>query len=226
MMMKLEKRSYGGKLFRPTPKSYVDENGELLIVATPWGARIAAEKAVEEISSFFLSARDDQEVTSPFDVLTGLSAAENNLRTSVLFANSAIYKEENADEYATGAELFALGRINDFIFWAQVGNPSVLLKRQNQPLVALGGTNDLSLDYSKDKLLPPIPGELLGIEPTINVRYNNLKLHPGDRIFLVSHSSLEQPTFLVENPSLDAITQTLTQVEPDQPHWVGEISFS
>ncbi|MBC85762.1 MAG: hypothetical protein CL677_01175 [Bdellovibrionaceae bacterium] len=223
--MKLEKRSYAGKLFRPTPEIFVDPNGELIIVATPWGTRTSAERAVDEISSFYLSAKDDQDVTSPFDLLTSLSPMENNLRTSILFANQAIYQEDNTNEYVSGSELFVAGKDGDFFFWSQVGNPSLLLKRVGRPLIALSGATDLGLDYSKEVLLPPIPSELVGLEPTINVRYYNLKLHPGDRIFLLSNSSLEQPSLLLEEPSIDELSRTLSRVDGNQPHWVGEISF-
>ncbi|MEZ4872857.1 MAG: hypothetical protein R2827_11605 [Bdellovibrionales bacterium] len=203
----------------------MDDNGDLIIVATPWGTRSSAEKAIEEISSFFLAAKDDQEITSPFDILTCLSVPENHLRTSVLFANQAIYKEENLAEYTTGTELFVCAKQDDFFFWSQVGNPSIILKRKGRPLIALGGTSDLSLDYSFEQNLSPLPSELLGIEPTLNVRYHNLIIHPEDRILLLSHSSLEQPVLLLDNPTIDEVSRTLAQMDADQPHWVAEINF-
>ena len=76
--MPIQERSYGGKLFRPTPETHIEEDGSFGVIATPWGSRGAAKRTIEILTDYILSARHDMEATSPFQKLTCLSALANN----------------------------------------------------------------------------------------------------------------------------------------------------
>src|SRR5688572_90445 len=131
--MKITERSYGGKIFRPRPEIHLSPGGDLLIVATPWGPRSSAKKAIQVIQDHLQSARSDQEATSPFSHLTCLSPLANSLRAGIKLANDVIYSEDNKNEYISGVELFVFSRRGAEAVWAQVGFPAAYLDRLQRP---------------------------------------------------------------------------------------------
>src|SRR5580700_8765484 len=102
--MNLKERSYSGTMFRPAPEIYIEEDGSIGIIATPWGSRQAAKKIIDVLKDYILSARQDMEATSPFQLLTCLTPLANNLRVGVMLANDLLYREDNKAEYTTGVE--------------------------------------------------------------------------------------------------------------------------
>ena len=133
--MSFDQRSYSGKVFRPTPELSIQEDGSFGVIATPWGPRDGAKKAVELLTDYVLSARQDMEATSPFQKLTCLSPLANSLRAGLMMANDTLYREENKAEYTTGCEILvfahAEGELNIFN-WGNYTSPEMIKKFEDK----------------------------------------------------------------------------------------------
>lgn len=223
MAFEFEQRPYSGKNFRPRPEIHLDSEAKLLIVATPWGPRTTARKVIDRMLEYFLNAKQDREATSPFERLSCLSDAANNLRTAAFLANEMIYREENQDEYRTGVELFTASFEDNEFVWLQTGNPQILLARKNRHMLSLGTYVDLAFDLSERELLPALPNQLLGLDSTLNLTINSFRAQDDDQIILLSHSSVPKTVYNLKESeiSLDSLSRALAHTQPDVAYWLG-----
>jgi hypothetical protein len=239
MDLKFEERPYAGNSFRPQPEIHLDPQTQLLIVATPWGARSAATKVIGRMTDYLSLARTDNEATSPFERLSCLSTQANNLRVAALLANEVLYREDNQTEYKSGVELFAALVDEGELVWLQAGNPQILLSRKGRTLLPLGSQIDLSYDLSEGaELLPALPAQLLGLDVSLNLNINSFRARVGDQLVLLSHSQM--PDFLFtqnlgvttgasdsqENKplSLEPLSRALARACPNLAFWLGILS--
>jgi hypothetical protein len=222
--MALVERSYSGQIFRPRPEIHMEGNGQLLIIATPWGPRSSAKKAIQIIQDYFLSSQQDREATSPFAKLTCLSPLANDLRIAIKLANDSIYNEENKNEFISGLELMALARNENEAVWAQIGYPYVLLDRPQHSLLPLGTQQDMSIELTRGpKAMAPLPHKLLGLDKTSDFAIESFRSTQHDRFIFVSRSGLP-PDVQKLSPAernLDSISQLLAQDDADLPFWLG-----
>lgn len=224
--MELVSRSYSGNLFRPKPEVYCERDGMLCIVATPWGPRSAARKVVQTIQDFFLSAKADQEVTSPFQTLTCISPLANNLRVAIMLANDVIHREDNRNEYTAGVEVFACARSKHEVVWTQIGQPHVLLDRKNLPIVTLSSSLDSAFDFSQgQRWLSPLPSMLLGTDPTSNFQIRAFRPQKDDRLLLASRSLLPNQLQQVarDRRDIETLTKELSFHDAQMPFWLGQL---
>jgi hypothetical protein len=223
-MSALDERSYGGRLFRPTPEIYLEEDGSFGVIATPWGNRNSAKKTIETLKDYVLSARQDMEATSPFQKLTCLSPLANSLRVGVMLANDSIYREENKAEYISGVELLVFAHQENELSFAQVGHPHLYLARRGMPWLPLSVQIDLSGEMSEaPAVLPPLPQNVIGLHTTTNMNVASFKTQPEDRLVFLSHTVASHPLFNqpYERTSLDQISTSLSTAYPDLPYWLG-----
>ncbi len=228
-MLRFEEKSYNTNLFRPRPEIHIEPDGSLLIVATPWGARAPARKAIRKIQDYFLSTRQDVEATSPFSRLACLSPMGNDLRVAVKLASDVIHHEENREEYVSALELFVLARNKDETVWIQVGHPFVLLDRPGENLMTLGNQQDLSLEFSKPgAIFPPLPSRFIGVEATSDFAVESMRTQAADKFILVSSSSVPGNLYSLpeSNRSLHTISETFARARPSHPFWLGICQFS
>ncbi len=227
--MAIDERSYSGKLFRPSPEIHIEEDGSFGVIATPWGNRSAARKVIETLIDFVMSARQDDEVTSPFQKLTCLSPLANNLRVAVMLANDKIYREDNKAEYVSGVELLVFSHSQGELAYSQVGSPHLYLVRASMPWIPLSIQIDLSTEMSlPPNLLPPLPQNMIGLHPTTNMNIASFRTQPNDRLVMLSHSMASDPVFShsFEQANLDSISQTLARHHPEIPFWLGVTKLS
>ena len=236
MDLKFEERPYAGNSFRPQPEILLDPQAQLLIVATPWGARSAATKVIGRMTDYLSLARTDNEATSPFERLSCLSTQANNLRVAALLANEILYREDNQNEYNSGVELFAAIVDDNELVWLQAGNPQILLSRKGRSLLPLGSQIDLAYDLSEGtELLPALPAQLLGLDLSLNLNINSFRARPGDQLVLLSHSLLPDFLFsqelkssqkIAENAplSLEPLSRSLARACPNLAFWLGILS--
>jgi hypothetical protein len=226
--MGFEERSYNSHLFRPRPEVHVERDESLIIVATPWGSRPAARKAIQIIQDYYLSSRQDNEATSPFAKLTCLSPMANHLRIAVKLANDAIYHEDNKREFVSAIELFVLARSHNEIVWTQIGQPFALLDRPQRPLTPLGNFQDLSVEFSTQaRALAPLPHRLLGLDNSSDFSIESFRPHYQDRLVLLSRSGLAPSIFQLSpaDRNLKYITELLSQDDVDLPFWAAIFSL-
>ena len=219
-------RPYGGKTFRPRPEVHLDAEAGLLLVATPWGPRSVARKAIERMLEYLTVAKQDNEATTPFGRLAGLSPAANALRTAAMLANESILRDENKSEYKAGVELFAASFGEHEFTWVQAGAPQPFLARiGRRTLTPLGPQVDLALDLSDtgQTLLPALPSQLLGLDAWSNLHIGGFRARSGDQVVLLSCSSPAEEFYstIPDTADLDVLSRTLAKGDPDQAFWLG-----
>jgi len=222
--MRFEHRSYSGNLVRPTPEIYLDDDATFGAIVTPWGPRQSAKKVMDTVRDFVMSARQDGEVTSPFQHLSCLSGMANTLRAAVMLANDLVYREENKSEHISGVELLVFSRIEKELSFAHVGQPNLYLARPQRPWVTVSSQLDLPGEFSQQATtLSPLPHNLIGLHSTTNMNVASIQLQPSDRLVLLSRSV--GPEFLLnvsfEQSDVAKISQHLSVHEPNLPFWVG-----
>jgi hypothetical protein len=222
--MELQERSYSGKLFRPTPEVYLEEDGSFGVIATPWGNRAGAKKVIELLKDYIQSARQDMEATSPFQKLSSISPLANNLRVGIMLANDSLYREDNKAEYTAGVEVLVFAHENHELAFAQVGSPHFLLARKGLPWIPLSVQIDLATELSlPPEILAPLPQNLLGLHTTSNMNISSFRTQPGDRLIFLSHSVVSHPLYTLPfaETNLESVSATLSKQYPDLPFWLG-----
>lgn len=226
--MKLVERSYSTKMLRPRPLIHLEDDGSLVVIATSWGQPEHGQRALDEVVKYVSAAKSDVEVTSPFEFLACVPDEVNYVRTALLLANDLLYRGENKMEYFSGVEILAMFRRGNMLAWAQVGNPSIFAQRTGTRLQPLQMGLDLSTEFNtQDKTLPPMPTELLGLEPSCNIQCGHSLLNAGEQVVLLSASSIAN-ALLTREPGkfdLNIITQRMIQENPDAPFWLGLIDL-
>ncbi|MGZ3775263.1 MAG: hypothetical protein ACXVCY_16120 [Pseudobdellovibrionaceae bacterium] len=226
--MKLQERSYSTKILRPKPFIHTEEDGSLIVLATSWGQTEHAQKVIEEVVKYVNAAKSDVEVTSPFEFLTCFTDEVNYVRNGVLIANEILYRGENKSQYISGVEVLVLFRNGSQLAWAQVGCPSLFIQRNNQSLQPLSIGLDLSSELIEAQVVqPPLPSQLLGLDPTCYVQCGHTQIKEEDQLILLASSlvapSLWQKTFA--NIDMEYITRNMIQDNPETPFWLGLVHF-
>lgn len=226
--MKLVERSYSTKMLRPRPLIHSEDDGSLVVIATSWGQPEHGQRALDEVVKYVSAAKSDVEVTSPFEFLACVPDEVNYVRTALLLANDLLYRGENKMEYFSGVEILAMFRRGNMLAWAQVGNPSIFAQRTGKRLQPLQMGLDLSTEFNtQDKTLPPMPTELLGLEPSCNIQCGHSTLKAGEQVVLLSASSIAN-SLLTREPGkfdLNIVTQKMIQEDPEAPFWLGLIDL-
>lgn len=225
--MKVDQRSYRGKSFRPAPLLHVEPN--LILAITSWGQASTAERARDVVADFVLSARNDQEATSPFQKMTCLTPLANNVRVAMMLLNDTLYREFNQDEYTEGIEILICAKHESEITIAQVGQPHVFLSRKQFPLIPLSVGSDSAMEFSQPpEILAPMPHSLLGLYSTSNFGIQSFRFQENDQlIFLArSHFPSEFLTLSSSERTLEKLSQNLSKEHPDIPYWLAVSSTS
>lgn len=227
-MNTFDERSYSGKLFRPRPEVHIEEDGSFGVIATPWGPRSGAKRAIEVLKDYVQSARQDMEATSPFQKLSCISPLANSLRVGIMLANDSLYREENKSEYISGVEVLVFAHQQGELAFAQVGHPNIYLARPAFPWLPLSVQVDLATELSSSReTLAPLPQNLIGLNTTTNLNISSFKTQPGDRLIFLSHSFAASTVYSTpfEKTSLDQVSSRLAENHPELPFWLGVYSF-
>lgn len=224
--MKLQERSYSTKILRPKPLIHTEEDGSLVVVATSWGQPEHAQRALDEVVKYVSAAKADVEVTSPFEFLSCLTDEVNYVRTGVQIANDILYRGENRTQYFSGVELLALFQRGPQVAWAHVGCPSLFLQRNGQRMQPLSIGLDLSSELQDGSTLPPLPAQLLGLDPTCSIQVGHTYVREGDQLVLLASNNIATSLWNRESyqQNLSDITNSMIQESPDSPFWLGLIA--
>lgn len=226
--MKIQERSYSTKILRPKPLIHREDDGSLIVVATSWGQPEHAQRALEEVVKYVSAAKSDVEVTSPFEFLSCFTDEVNYVRTALLIANDILYRGENKMEYFSGVELLALFRRGNQVAWAHAGCPSLFIQRKNQSMQPLSVGLDLSSELqSPDSVLPPLPAQLLGLEPTCYVQCGHTHVGFEDQLVLLSSTAVATSLWSKNSQAteLSSITTRMIQENPEAPFWLGLVQL-
>ncbi|MGZ3768818.1 MAG: hypothetical protein ACXVCP_04935 [Bdellovibrio sp.] len=226
--MRLKERSYSTKILRPKPNIHVEEDGSLIVITTSWGQPEHAQRVLEEIVKYVNASKSDVEVTSPFEFLACLTDEVNYLRTGILIANDVLYRGENKAEYFSGVEVLALFKRKSQIAWAQIGCPSLFIQRAHGNLQPLSIGLDLSSEITNiNNPFPPLPSQLLGLEPSCHMQCGHTHVGPEDKLVLLASSSIANTlwTKRAEEVQMEAITKSMVQENPETPFWLGLVGW-
>lgn len=224
--MKIDSRSYGGHIFRPTPVIFQDDR--ILIIATPWGDPQGAEHVVQSMRDYLSAAQSDVEATTLYQPLTCLSAGANSLRTAVLLANESLYRSMNMNDYTCGVEIFACVRTGEEVNWVQIGSPQAYLIRQNENPLPLNAHLDPALDFgSHHKDAPTLPSHLLGLDKTCNMTINGFRHQTNDRLMLVSRKKIPKDFYSLNSTeiTLQKVSLLFAKDEAESPFWIADIKI-
>lgn len=224
--MVIQERSYGGKLFRPTPEIYTSDDQNLLIIASPWGNPQAAREFIEIVSTQYRASVEDLDKTSIGHLSDHFSREENRLRMSMLAAHEDIKEKYNDDTLSAGLEVLCCLKIENKVSWFVVGAPFIALRR-GEKLLPLHHPVDLSFDFSKDKTLPPLPKDLLGFQAQLNIEHGSFRREAGDQLLLINRSYVPHDVFTIPVAELNIENATLAMAKENenQPFWIGTLDF-
>lgn len=227
--MNWSERSYSGNLFRPRPEILFDQKGQILVVATPWGPRSTAKRAIQLIQNHILSSLQDNEATSPFGRLDCLIPIANDVRIAIQLVNESIFNEENKNEFISGIELFVLVKTKNIVSWAQVGTPSLFLIHPTMGPQPLGPNQDLSYEYSQhtdQATTSPLPSKLLGIYEQCDFTVESMHVDATQNLILLSRSNIPFSKLPAHEAPylLDAWAKSLSQDSPETPFWIGQLT--
>lgn len=226
--MKFTSRSYSGKLFRPKPEIFSDDENQRLIIVTPWGERNLARKSIEDINNFLSEVQMDDELTIPSGTVANLKLNESKLFNALSLVHKQISQLENADEYTNALEVTAIEIQNSKISWAQAGHPNLYLARPGCSLIPLSHQTDLSLETCKNGALsPPMPNNLLGLGSISQIYSQSFSLQPSDKIILTSKSYIPKEFYQLSfsKCDLDHISHIFSQQDTESPFWLGLIEL-
>ncbi|MGE5085500.1 MAG: hypothetical protein ACM3MG_04315 [Bacillota bacterium] len=225
--MKIQERSYSTKIMRPKPLIHSEEDGSLVVIATSWGQPEHAQRATEEVVKYVNAAKADVEVTSPFEFLTCTTDEVNYVRTGLLIANDALYRGENKSQYFSGIEILVVFKRGSQIAWAQVGCPSLLIRRQHQSLQPLSMGLDLAAEMKSSEFdLPPLPGQLLGLDRTCNIQSGHTLAQEGDQLVLLASATVATSLWGLppDQVDLNHVANRMIQDSPETPFWLGLVA--
>ncbi len=208
MNRRIHQRTYPGQIHTPSVEIESFENENLILATIPWGSRDVSKTASRALRDFMSSTINDLEITSPFTKLPGLSPTANSIRIGTLVANDAIYQKFNKDHYTSACEILCLAFNNDELNWIQVGQPHLLLFRAGQ-FHTLSFSPDLSFDY---ELETPLPGRLLGVSNHIELESKSLKLKEGDKVVLISRTTIPETIFSKKFSNLNSGEEILEKL--------------
>ncbi len=222
----IERSFYSSKGLRPRPSFYFNESEQLVIAYTNWGQKVNQDDVFKTIEGYLLSSLVDDEVTSPFISVPHLGKTANHLRTALLLLNELLYKKYNSSELSVGLEIFVGFKKNDEFVFGHIGQPNILISRKKMNILPVYQNLDLSLDLSKENLLPPVPSKLIGINASVDLEIESLKPQDGDKLLLLSYSWIPKEILnLKDNQrSFENITKTISDIS-DQSFWLGMLEF-
>ncbi|MCB9073292.1 MAG: hypothetical protein H6623_06690 [Bdellovibrionaceae bacterium] len=222
--MKITDRSYGGKIFRPHPEVFINDEQTLFIAATPWGQSAIAKDFIDLVTDYWRDAINDPQKTSVYQSGDVLDAQEHLFKMSILAAHEDIHDKYNDGELLAGLEFVCFLKHNNKLSWFQVGAPTAVLLRNNA-MTPLFHPVDFSFDFSTpQETLPPLPKELLGLQKQLQIYTGKIRLQEHDRFLLVSRSYIPSQFFQNQTPeslSLDSATAILAQENQEHPFWIA-----
>lgn len=213
MKIRFEERTYPGNNARPSVNVQSFENERLYCFSVPWGTQDAVELLSENIRANFLSYMNEEAtmVGNPHSLLRQTQA----LKTILKNVNNEIFKVHNEKFYSTACETILLHMDEQHVSWIQIGQPFVLLLR-NEKVQILQAARDLSLDYSMKTALP---AELLGVHAQLDFNPQHLLTKAGD--VLIFFNSTHLPLTFQSVNNVETLFDSLAQKNPNLPFWLG-----
>lgn len=222
--MKIEERSYGGKVFRPSPILFSDQDEGILSVIFPWGAQNESFKSsIENFQQRITSIGSDPEKTLINVKARAKEQQEVILYDAIIGLNSDLLRM-NSEDLQCGVELFVMKRYGLRYYWATVGAPFVGLFH-NEQLLPLHHPVDLSFEHSQEESLPPLPKRLVGVQAFLNIYSGSFTKKKADSLLLLARSFVPAEVFHLSSFNEAKFSKTLAEDDVNQPFWLGHVQL-
>jgi hypothetical protein len=145
---------------------------------------------------------------------------------AIMTAHEDIRDKYNDDSASAGLEIFCLIRTEKKVTWFQLGAPFTSILRENK-IIPIHHPLDLSFDYSRTRVLPPLPKDLLGLQNFVNLEMGSFRAAHDDRILMISRSYVPHDLFKYApaDMTVENVTKVLSEDNQDHPFWVGILNF-
>lgn len=214
---------FRGNFIEIAPSVRVIPESNFMMLATSYGNPLLTEKIFDECQREFLAANQDFDVTSPFPKLTCLDGVANRIYTTILFLNDYIYSTYNKNNFVEGFEFIILQKVNQKIYWAQIGWPHIFLISNNN---IIGLDHSLGQRSFKKNQSPNLPHSLLGLNNSLNFRVENSKLHRKEDLLFVKGENLPPEFYHLAHKDNEGLIKSLYKHSPTTGAWLGRLSFS
>ncbi len=214
---------FRGDFIQMPPKHRLVAESNFFILGTSYGDPSLIDKIFDECEREYLSANQDFDITSPFPKLTCLDGVSNRIYTTLLFLNDYIYSNYNKSTYSQGFEFLILQKVNQKIYWAQIGWPNIYLVTKNN---ITGLDHSLGQRPSQQFEAPDLPHSLLGIHNSLNFRIENSKLHPGEELLFLKSQHLPEDFSKSNQLDNESLIKNMYMSYPKAGAWVGRLTFS
>ena len=214
-------KQYRGKNSKyPTVTSSVSDEDKLAIFVTTWGDTSVSTSIINNIKDYYLSARTDKEVTSPFPLSKDLSLAANHLRIALMLANDKLYNEYNKDEYTAIAEVMIVSIQDRELNIAYAGGPSFLCQYAGQEIIALHNSNHLSHQFVQSRNYP-LPKDYIGAEMKKNVKTESFRHTNKNTYYFILADALPP---IGKDDNIKTL-ETKLKLNSEKPFWLATWSI-
>lgn len=212
--------------WRPKPTLIEEKAISFFGVCFSWGEIDLTNKVLENVRFFIDAFLNQSEITNPFGYDVSLSGLENALKSGAALANDVIYRLVNKVNLSAGIECVLVAKKGREIAILQIGQPHVLLKRQNIITPLLTSLDFLPEDLSSGLF---IPHRLLGINKTCYPHICSFALQPEDELIFLAHTFIPF-SLLGDHRSnkpfiLKDIFQDIVMTSPQSPFWISQLKL-
>lgn len=222
--------------FRPKPVIRTTHGGNVLIVLTCWGDQTQTEKMMTMLIQFLEEEpKDEAQGNSNFDpdaTRVGIKVAAEpvtqikknigqTMQAALSKLNQFLLQEVNHEKWQTAVEVTLIGRDQQYLYWAQVGQPQVF-RSTDFGVEPISYVPDPTLDFDQ-KI--PLPFHALGLEKEIQVHSGVIPFGKTHQLILLSTPKIPGGLYITMGITLDSIVELIQQNFPDSPAWAGVIDF-
>ncbi|MGH1468858.1 MAG: hypothetical protein ACRBBP_08270 [Bdellovibrionales bacterium] len=220
--MKFESFGYRGSFVFTPPLVFKSQSENLIVAATPYGNSADLENCLAEFLNEFENQSSDLDATSPYPKLTCFNGQENLLYTCLQFLNDYMYSNYNKSSINLGCDLFCALRVEDTIYFSQIGWPLILLHRDKRTLPIC---SDYSFLPKNKEAAPYIPSSILGTESSVNLKIQQTNLSSDSELLLLKSNDSPDSLLSIYPSPLKSIANAYAEENPEQGFWLGKISL-
>lgn len=214
---------FRGQYVQIAPTYRLIPESNVLMLASSYGNPLLSEKIFDECEREYLAANQDFDVTSPFPKLTCLDGVANRIYTTMLFLNDHIYSNYNKNKFSEGFEFILLQKMNNKIYWAQIGWPHMFLISNNK---LIGIDHSIGQRSFKPSLSPNMPHSLLGLENSLNFRVESTCLKSNEELLFIKGDNLPAAFYHSSKLDNESLIRNIFTHSSKTGAWLGRLKFS
>lgn len=221
--MNFSEIGYRGDFIQLPPTYRLNQEAGLFLMATSYGNPNLAEQIFDECEREYLSSDQDLDVTSPFSKLTCLDGIANRIYTTMLFLNDYIYNNFNQEKYSEGLEFLILQKVNNKVYWSEIGLSNIFLKTHRTLLPI---SSSYGLRPSAHAFSPNLPEALLGVENSLNLKVSSTNIKSEEEFLFLKTKDIPVKFYSSTKHSDDDLIKEIYKTNPTKGAWLGRLNFT